>query len=162
MPEIEILCCGGTIDKVYFDAKSSYQVGAPAAAAVFARARTVLPPLSSVLKKDSLDMDENDRAKVAAAVRDSAARRFLICHGTDTMAQTARAVAAECADKTAVFTGAFLPAVFRESDADFNLGFALSAAKILPPGAYIAMNGKIIPADKAEKNREAGRFEEKD
>ena len=160
MADIEILCCGGTIDKVYFDAKSSYQVGEPAAAAVFARARAVLPPLKSLLKKDSLEMDEKDRAAVAAAVKNSPAKRLLICHGTDTMAKTARAAAAACKDKTAVFVGAFLPAVFRESDADFNLGFALAAAQTLPPGAYIAMNGKIIPAAKAEKNIKAGRFEE--
>ncbi|MGI9305706.1 MAG: asparaginase domain-containing protein [Gammaproteobacteria bacterium] len=160
MADIAILCCGGTIDKVYFDAKSSYQVGEPAAAAVFARARASLPPPVPLLRKDSLEMDDNDRAAVAAAVNNSPARRLLICHGTDTMAQTARAVAAACADKTTVFTGAFLPAVFRESDADFNIGFALAAAMVLPPGVYIAMNGKIIPAAKAHKNVEAGRFEE--
>lgn len=157
--EIAILCCGGTIDKVYFDAKSSYQVGAPAAADIFARARVSPPRMVSLLKKDSLDMTAEDRAAVVAAVRDAPETRLVICHGTDTMAETARAVAAENSGKTAVFVGAFLPAVFRDSDADFNLGFAFAAAQTLPPGAYIAMNGRVFAAAKAQKNVQAGRFE---
>lgn len=156
---LEILCCGGTIDKVYFDAKSSYQVGTPAVADILARARVVALPLRSLLKKDSLEMTDDDRAAVAAAVRESAARRFVVCHGTDTMTQTARAVEAAAIGKTAVFVGAFLPAVFRESDADFNLGFALAAAQVLAAGVYVAMNGKILAAASAVKNVEAGRFE---
>ncbi|MGI9296719.1 MAG: asparaginase domain-containing protein [Gammaproteobacteria bacterium] len=157
--DLEILCCGGTIDKVYFDAESSHQVGAPAAAEIFRRARAAAPPIVSLMKKDSLDMTEDDRAAVVAAIRNSAARRILVCHGTDTMARTARAAGAADTGKTAVFVGAFLPAVFRDSDADFNLGFALAAAQTLPPGAYIAMNGRIFPAETARKNTQAGRFE---
>ena len=159
--ETEILCCGGTIDKIYFDAAGSHQVGAPAAADILKRARVVAPPLVSVMKKDSLDMTDDDRAAVVAAMRHSAARRIVVCHGTDTLAQTAQAADAANlgADKTAVFVGAFLPAVFRDSDADFNLGFALAAAQTLPPGVYIAMNGGIFPAAKARKNKSAGKFE---
>lgn len=157
---VEILCCGGTIDKIYYDAKSSHQVGEPAAPGILARARAAAPPLRSLFKKDSLDMTDADRAAVVAAALDSPALRLLVCHGTDTMAKTARDVAEAVPGKTVVFTGAFLPAAFRESDADFNLGFALAAARILPPGSYIAMNGRVIPAAKAHKNVEAGSFEE--
>lgn len=161
LADIEILCCGGTIDKVYFDAKSSYQVGEPAAKDILIRARAQLPPIVSLLKKDSLDMTDEDRAAVVAAVVQSSAHRFVVCHGTDTMAQTAQEIAqaANFKDKTVVFTGAFSPAIFRETDSDFNLGFALSAALTLPAGVYIAMNAQIIPAAQARKNREAGRFE---
>ena len=161
---VAILCCGGTIDKIYFDAKSSYQVGAPAATDIFARARVLsprspLPPVFSLFKKDSLDMTAEDRAAVVAAVRATTESRIVICHGTDTMAETAREVAAAQTGKTAVFVGAFLPAVFRDSDADFNLGFAFAAAQTLPSGVYVAMNGQILPAEKAQKNVQAGRFE---
>ena len=159
MGDIAILCCGGTIDKIYFDAKSSHQVGEPAAAAILARARASVPSIVSVIKKDSLDMTDRDRAKVAAAAKKSAARRLLVCHGTDTMAATARVLAAANLPKTIVLVGAFLPAVFRESDADFNLGFALAAAKTLPPGVYVAMNGTVFPAASVRKNVKAGRFE---
>ena len=157
---VAILCCGGTIDKIYFDAKSSYQVGAPAATDIFARARVLSPmSVSSLFKKDSLDMTAEDRAAVVAAVRTTTESRIVICHGTDTMAETAREVAAAQTGKTAVFVGAFLPAVFRDSDADFNLGFAFAAAQTLPSGVYVAMNGQILPAEKAQKNAQAGRFE---
>ena len=156
---IQIISCGGTIDKVYFDAKSSYQVGEPAAISILSRAGVDLPPPVSVCKKDSLEMDERDRDAVSAAISASDFERFLICHGTDTMSETARHVAAVCEKKTAVFVGSFLPAVFRETDADFNIGFALSAARLLPFGAYIAMNGEVFKAEEVRKNREAGRFE---
>ncbi len=156
---VEILCCGGTIDKIYFDAKSSYQIGDPAAAEILTRARVALPPITSIIKKDSLEMDDEDRATVVKAVRESAASRLIICHGTDTMTKTAQVLDVAALEKTVVFVGAFLPAVFRDSDADFNLGFALAAATTLPAGAYIAMNGKILPAASAQKNVAAGRFE---
>ena len=159
MPVPTILCCGGTIDKIYFDAKSSYQVGEPAAANILVRARAAVPPIVSLLQKDSLDMTAEDRAAVVAAVQNTNAAKIVICHGTDTMAETARAVAAANSDKTVVFVGAFLPAVFRESDADFNIGFAMAAAQTLSPGVYIAMNGRILPAETARKNAQAGQFE---
>lgn len=156
---IAIFACGGTIDKIYFDAKSSYSVGAPSVDDILRRAGASFAKTHSLLKKDSLDMTDADRAAVAAAVRDCAAARVVVTHGTDTMTDTARAVAAVVSAKTVVFTGAFLPTAFRDSDADFNAGFALGAALALPPGVYVAMNGKILPADAARKNRAAGRFE---
>lgn len=162
--EIAFFTCGGTIDKVYFDAASSYQVGAPAVADIARRARAALAPPQSLIKKDSLEMTDEDRALVAQAVASSSARRIVISHGTDTMAETARAIAAAsaAAEKTVVLVGAFLPARFRDSDADFNIGFALAAALCLPPGVYVAMNGRLLPAAAARKNRAASRFEAED
>ena len=160
-----LLACGGTIDKIYFDAKSSYSVGAPASSDILKRGGVQLPPPRSITKKDSLDMTDDDRAAVAAAVLACDGRRIVVTHGTDTMADTARAVASSlsaAAEKTVVFVGSFLPAVFRDSDADFNLGFAIAAALAMPAGVYVAMNGRIIPAAAARKNRAAGRFEDKD
>ena len=162
-PAIEIVCCGGTIDKIYFDAESSYQVGEPAATAIVARARIHRPPrIVSLLRKDSLEMDDDDRARLAAHLLASTARRFVVAHGTDTMADSARCLEAAglaVAGKTAVLAGAFAPAIFRETDADFNLGFALGAARFLPAGAFVAMNGEIFTAAEVVKNRAAGRFE---
>ena len=162
-PAIEIVCCGGTIDKIYFDAESSYQVGEPAATAIVARARIHRPPrIVSLLRKDSLEMNDDDRARLAAHLLASTARRFVVAHGTDTMAASARCLAAAglaAAGKTAVLAGAFAPAIFRETDADFNLGFALGAARFLPAGAFVAMNGEIFTAAEVVKNRAAGRFE---
>ena len=163
--DIAILCCGGTIDKVYFDAKSDYRIGAPAAAAILRRARVINIPLpKSVVCKDSLDITAADRTRIATAARQNRALRILITHGTDTMAQTARTIKAALAkppqkEKTIVLTGAFLPALFRDSDADFNIGYALAATSLLSPGVYVAMNGKTIPAAKARKNIKAGVFE---
>jgi len=157
--DISLLACGGTMDKVYFDAKSSYSVGEPASANIFKRAGVQHAPPQSIIKKDSLEMTDADRAIVAETVRACHARRIVITHGTDTMADTARAVADVVADKTVVFVGSFLPAVFRDSDADFNLGFAVAAALAMPAGVYVAMNGRIIPAAVVRKNREAGCFE---
>ena len=156
---IEILCCGGTIDKIYFDAKSSYQVGEPAAIDILDRARVESPPIKSIIKKDSLDMTDEDRRQVITAARQSTATRLVICHGTDTMAQTAKTLDAANLNKTVVLVGAFLPAIFRNSDADFNLGFALAAANTLSAGVYVTMNGKILPAQTAYKNVEVGCFE---
>ena len=158
MTTIAILCCGGTIDKIYFDANSSYQVGAPAVNDILTRARTNAPSITSVCKKDSLDMSADDRAAVVAAIQQSAATRLMICHGTDTMTQTARHIEAANIDKTVVLVGAFLPAVFRDSDADFNIGFALAAVQTLSPGVYVAMNGKILSATTAQKDVDAGCF----
>ncbi|MGI9338276.1 MAG: asparaginase domain-containing protein, partial [Gammaproteobacteria bacterium] len=131
---IAILCCGGTIDKNYYDAKSDYRIGAPAAEDILRRARVFhIAPPKSVMRKDSLDITAAGRTRIANAARQNRARRIVITHGTDTMAQTARAIVAALAKppqktKTIVLTGAFLPAKFRDSDADFNIGFALGAA----------------------------------
>lgn len=164
MREVALLACGGTVDKVYFDAQSSYSVGEPALAAILARARVrgVVGAPVSLLRKDSLEMTAADRAMVAAAVGECAAVRVLITHGTDTMAETARAIVAcaGAAGKTVVLTGAFLPAVFRDSDAEFNVGFALAAAQCLSAGVYVAMNGRVLAAESVRKNRAEGRFEE--
>ena len=147
---------------IYSNAAGIASVGTPAAAAMIKCARVELPPMVSLLQKDSRDMNADDRAAVVAAAANSAASRLVITHGTDTMMQTARTVLAAKVNKTVVFVGAFLPAAMKDSDADFNVGFALAAAKLLPAGVYIAMNGCILPAAQAIKNVAAGRFEQTD
>ena len=113
-----------------------------------------------VLRKDSLVMTDADRALIRERVVAAAERLILVTHGTDTMTQTAEALKG-IEGKVIVFTGSMVPARFRASDAIFNLGCAVGAVQVLPPGIYIAMNGQISPADTVRKNRSKNRFEAK-
>ena len=157
---IKILAAGGTIDKVYFDAKSDYQVGPP-------NIMTVLDGLNlgfeyaieSVLRKDSLDLTSKDRERIHTAVARDKADKIIITHGTDTMVETAGELA-DIKHKTVVLTGALEPALFKNSDAVFNIGCAVAAVQVLTPGVYVAMNGRIFPHDRVRKNVQLGRFEE--
>ena len=154
-----VLTTGGTIDKVYFDASSEYEIGEPTVPTVFREAGVTLAwRLEPLLRKDSLEMTEADRAEIRRACEEAPEEKILITHGTDTMSLTAEALTG-LSNKTIVLTGALAPARFRVTDAIFNLGLALGAVQSLPPGVYLAMNGTIFPAGKVRKNREAGRFE---
>lgn len=156
---IRIIATGGTIDKVYFDAASTYDVGDPQVGPLFQEANVTFDyVVESVMQKDSLAMTDEDRARVRARVAAAPENLILVTHGTDTMTATAAALEG-VAGKTIVFTGSMLPARFRTSDALFNLGCAVGALQVLPPGIYIAMNGRIAPAHAVRKNREKSRFE---
>lgn len=153
-----ILTTGGTIDKVYFDAKSTYAVGEPQIADVLRQAHVAQPfTVASLMRKDSLEMNESDRRQIRAAIEGSNARRILVTHGTDTMTETA-AYLAGLTDRTIVLTGALLPARFRDNDAIFNIGFAWAAVQILPSGVYIAMNGGLFRPGEVRKDRERNCF----
>jgi len=156
---IQIFACGGTIDKVYFDAKSDYQVGEPQVRSILELAGVLVDfQIDSLMSKDSLDITDQDRQQIRQAVFDSPARRILITHGTDQMPETARALQG-IAGKTIVLTGATTPARFSSSDAQFNVGCALGAVQSLPEGIYIVMNGQIYPGHLVRKNRSLSRFE---
>ena len=162
MDQLLIVSTGGTIDKVYFDDKSDYQVGEPQIGGILrelgvAFSFTVIP----ILRKDSLHITDADRELLRATIAAQPARHVLVTHGTDSMVQTAR-VLASLTDKTIVLTGALNPARFRGSDAEFNIGTAVGAVQCLPPGVYIAMNGRIWNPSKVRKNVEANRFESLD
>jgi L-asparaginase len=155
---IEIFTTGGTIDKVYFDALSEYQVG-PTTLPDLLRENNVHVPhrVTQLMRKDSLELDDADREAIRAAVAASDATQILVTHGTDTMAVTGR-VLQSVAGKTIVMTGAMQPASVRASDAEFNVGFALAAVQTLPPGVYIAMNGMIFDPARTVKDRAGARF----
>ena len=155
---IYVLTTGGTIGKLYFDALSEYQIGESIIATVLETARVTLPfEIEEVLRKDSLELTDDDRAIIAARVASVPARRIIITHGTDTMTDTAAALG-DVAGKTIVLVGALAPARFAESDATFNLGMAFAAAQVAPPGVYITMNGRVFAADAVVKDRAAGAF----
>ncbi len=155
---ILILTTGGTIDKQYFDALSEYQIGDSAIAGLLKEALVTLPfRIEEVMRKDSLELDDADRARIADAARAAPEARIVVTHGTDTMTETAKTLAA-IPGKTMVLTGALAPARFATSDAAFNLGMAFAAAQVAPPGVYIAMSGQVFDGLKVCKDREAGRF----
>lgn len=156
---IEIFTTGGTIDKVYFDANSEFEIGDSPVAELLAESNIRDGfSVTGLMRKDSLEMKDEDREAVRAAVSRCSAERILITHGTDTMPDTARALLS-VRGKTIVLTGAMQPARMRRSDAVFNIGFAWAAVKLLPHGVYIAMNGEVFEAGSVRKNLKAQRFE---
>ena len=115
--------------------------------------------VETLMMIDSLEMTDDDRARVVKRCAECSEREIVVTHGTDTMVETAGALAAGISGKTVVLTGAMIPYAFGSSDGLFNLGSALSFAQVLPPGIYIAMNGQCFPWDRVRKNRETGVFE---
>lgn len=157
--KIEIFTTGGTIDKIYFDAKSDYKIGDPQIVELLQDANlTIDYQVTSLLRKDSLELTDDDRQQVRDAVEKSAARNIVITHGTDTMITTGQFLQG-IAGKTIVLTGAMQPARFRFTDAIYNVASAITAAQTLPEGVYIAMNGQIFDPQKSRKNVELNRFE---
>lgn len=156
---IRIFTTGGTFDKVYFDALSSFSIGEPMVPNLLEEAAVGFSyEVESLLRKDSLELTDQDRALIKSKVTSCAERLILITHGTDTMTETA-AVLADVQDKVIVLTGAMQPARMRYSDAPFNLGLAIGALQCLNTGVYLAMSGQIFNAGEVRKNRDAGRFE---
>lgn len=155
---ILVLTTGGTIDKQYFDALSEYQVGETTIARLLEIARVTLPfTIQEIARKDSLELDDGDRARLVAAARAADTNHIVVTHGTDTMTVSAAALA-EVPGKTIVLVGALAPARFTESDAAFNLGMAFATAQVAPPGVYITMNGTVFPAAQVVKDRARGAF----
>ena len=162
MEELLIVTTGGTIDKVYFDDKSDYQVGEPQIGRILKELGVAFQfSVIGLLRKDSLHINNDDRELLRATIAAQPMTQVLVTHGTDTMVETAR-VLATIPDKTIVLTGALNPAGFRGSDAEFNIGTAVGAVQSLPPGVYIAMNGRIWSPMKVRKNVAANRFEAAD
>ena len=159
MDNILILTTGGTIDKIYFDAKSTYEVGPPNISELLAELNlSISYRIVSVLRKDSLDLTDDDRQLIYDQAADSEETRILITHGTDTMVETGTKLKT-IEGKTIVLTGALQPALFKTSDALFNIGSALAAVQTLDSGVYIAMSGRIFNCARVRKNRQTNRFE---
>ncbi len=158
--KINAIAVGGTIDKVYFDAKSKYEVGEPAIGKMLADLPINLNiEITPLMAKDSLEMTDADRALVRQTVLESTSDKILITHGTDTMPETARALA-DVSGKTVVLTGALAPAIFKDSDAQFNVGGALAVIQACANGVYIVMSGQVFDALNVKKDREKNCFSE--
>jgi L-asparaginase len=165
MATIRIFVTGGTFDKQYDELKGTLAFGGTHLTEMLRLGRCrVQVDIRTLMMIDSLEMTESDRRRIVEACRGSAESQILITHGTDTMVETARALgqgatAAPLSAKTIVLTGAMVPYAFGSSDGLFNLGSALSFVQALPPGVYVAMNGRCFEWDKVRKNRETGYFE---
>lgn len=160
MDHLTVIATGGTIDKIYFDDKSSFQVGAPQIGEILeqlgvAFAFDVIP----IMRKDSLHITADDRELVRRTIAAQPARHVLVTHGTDTMVETAL-VLESIPGKVIVLTGSLNPARFAGSDAVFNIGTAVGAVQSLPDGVYIAMNGRVWDPRRVRKNVAANRFEQ--
>ena len=159
MNRLLIVTTGGTIDKIYFDDKSDYQIGEPQIGQILDHLQVGFEfEVRAVMRKDSLHITEADRHTIHKAISSSEATHVLITHGTDSMVKTALMLT-DIPGKTIVMTGALNPARFHDSDAVFNIGCAVGAVQALPHGAWIAMNGCIWDPRKVRKNPEKNRFE---
>lgn len=157
---IKIFTTGGTIDKTYSSQTSDFEVGEVQIALILKEAGATFEyNIERLFNKDSLDMTDDDRRIVLEAVMATPHQRIVITHGTDTMTKTAEVLMA-VRDKTIVLTGSMQPAALRVTDADFNVGCAVTAAQMMPPGVYITMNGRVFEAGKVRKNLDLMRFED--
>jgi len=155
---ILILTTGGTIDKVYFDAKSDYEVGDSVLEELLNQAHVKSTyEIRPVMRNDSLDMTDEDRETLCRIVSEAREDKIVITHGTDTMTDTAAALAS-IVNKTIVITGALAPARFAQSDATFNVGMAFAAVQSLNSGVYIVMNGQVFEAHAVRKDRANNQF----
>jgi len=156
---IKFITTGGTIDKIYFDDLSQFEVGESQMQHILAEGLVGFEfEIVPLMHKDSLEVDDNDRKLLHDYIEKDAASLFVITHGTDSMAQTAEALR-DLEGRTIVLTGALTPARFRTTDAMFNIGMAVAAAQTAKPGVYIAMSGQVFEAGTVQKNRAENRFE---
>jgi L-asparaginase len=159
--KIRILITGGTFDKEYDEINGKLYFKDTHIREMLNLGRCRLDiQIQTVMMIDSLEMSEQDRLLILQTCKDAAEHRILITHGTDTMAETAAVLGKHTTGKTIVLTGAMIPYAFGSSDGLFNLGSALSFVQALPPGVYIAMNGRCFAWDNVRKNRPSGIFEE--
>ena len=155
---IEVIITGGTIAKRYDEISGELRFDVDHLTKMLSQARVTQDlKITTLFLKDSLDMDAQDRTRIAQAVAQSNASKILVIHGTDTMIQSAQAVH-QISDKRIVFTGAMIPFAFKNSDALFNLGTAFGALASDKAGVYIAMNGQLFSWERVQKDRKKGIF----
>jgi L-asparaginase len=156
---IRFITTGGTIDKVYFDDLSQFEIGESVVQHVLSEGLVEFEyDVVSLMQKDSLEMDDEDRQKLREYIENDDASHYIITHGTDTMAETASALS-DLDGRTIVLTGSLSPARFKTTDAVFNVGMAVAAVQVAGPGVYIAMSGQVFDAGAVRKNRAENRFE---
>jgi len=158
--DILFIQTGGTIDKDYPKTVNGYsfEISEPAVKRIIKKINPSFKfKIISFLKKDSLDITQKEKEKLAALCKSEKIKKIIITHGTDTMIETAN-ILQKIKNKTIILTGAFIPEKFKDSDAAFNIGCAIGAIRYLSEGAYIAMNGIVVRCDKVERNTKTGQF----
>lgn len=161
--KIVFIQTGGSIDKDYPKTQYGYafEITEPAVKRILQKVNPNFEfEIISVLKKDSLDITEEDRKKIHEACQKAESNKIIITHGTDTMIETAKKLS-NIKNKVIILTGATKPEKFSDSDAAYNVGTAIGAVNVLSKGVYIAMNGRIYAWNKVKRNPETGQFIEK-
>lgn len=157
--KVRFITTGGTIDKIYFDALSQFEVGDSVIQHILTDGLVDFEyDVVSLFQKDSLEIDDKDRKALHDYIERDDATHYVITHGTDTMPDTASALSG-LKGKTIVLTGALTPARFKTTDAIFNVGMAVATVQVAKPGVYIAMSGQVFEAGTVKKNRTENRFE---
>jgi L-asparaginase len=156
---VRILVTGGTFDKVHDPIQEALVFDGTRVPEMLERGRVLAPvEVEPLMLIDSLQMTDEHRKTIAEKCSSCRENRIVVTHGTSTMIETARVLAERVKDKTIVLTGALVPHSIKGSDALFNLAHALGAVQVLPPGVFIAMNGRILPWDSASKDVHTGVF----
>tara|TARA_B100000073_G_scaffold279406_1_gene239913 strand:+ start:1604 stop:2089 length:486 start_codon:yes stop_codon:yes gene_type:complete len=157
---VEIITTGGTIDKIYFDQKSEYEVGDPFIGELLQKMNVNIPfKIKSLMRIDSLDMKDIHREEICKHIKDCSSNKILITHGTDSMVETAQYINERIKDRVVVLTGSLKPAIFIDNDAIFNIASAFNAVQTLANGVYIIMNGQVFDPTNVQKNMEKNCFE---
>jgi L-asparaginase len=157
---IKIIATGGTFDKVYDPISGLLVFNESHLASIVKQSRLQPQPnIETVMLIDSLDMTEEHRQQILAVVQATIETKIVIIHGTDTMTETAKTLGQANLSKTIILTGAMVPADVVNSDAQFNLGFALGCANTLASGTYVAMNATVHAWNNVRKNKVLGIFE---
>lgn len=158
---IRIFITGGTFDKEYNELTGKLYFKDSHLPEMLELGRCLVPvDVRTLMMIDSLEMTDIDRELIARHCAEADEEKIIITHGTDTMADTAKVLMEKVKDKTVVITGAMIPYKFGSSDGLFNLGSAMAFVQTLPPGVYVAMNGRFFKAGNVRKNKETGEFEE--
>ncbi len=156
---MRVIVTGGTFDKEYDQLKGELVFRRSHVKKILDQAKVRDAAVEKVMLKDSLHMDQADRERILAACASCPEDRVVVTHGTDTMVETAGVIGRAGLAKTVVLVGAMVPYTVSGSDAGFNLGCAVAAARLLGHGVFVAMNGRVLPFDDVRKDRAAGRFE---
>ena len=158
---IRIFITGGTFDKEYNEINGKLYFKDSHLHDLLEMGRNKAPvEIRTLMMIDSLEMTAEDRALIVHQCIHCDEDRIVITHGTDTIAETAATLGKVITDKTVILTGAMIPIKFGSSDGLFNLGSALAFAQALPPGVYVAMNGRYFNWNNVRKNKLTGVFEE--
>jgi L-asparaginase len=159
---IQFFSTGGTIDKVYFDAKSEYEVGESNIEKILEMMDVSFDyDYEPIMSIDSLDMKADHREMIYQRIINQSCEDVVITHGTDSMVETMRFLDDRVRESyRVVLTGALRPYHFKNTDAVFNLGTAIASIQMVDRyGAYIAMNGKVFSNEDHPFKAKSGRFE---
>ena len=160
-PKITFVLTGGTFDKEYDALDRPFTIGNGAVKRILDFVNPNFEAtIVSFTKKVSVDITKKDMAHIKKTCSTHAGDRIVIVYGTDAMVGIGEHLKS-IKNKTIVITGSLKSQLVKNTDAEFNLGFAVAAAQTLPYGTYIAMSGRIYSWDACKKNMKTGQFVEK-